>query len=96
MDESEQPGLLDAQQVIWLVANDLDPQLTEALYGSPPIGIEILHSPSQTMPTGMNVSGVKKPSGNWVVLNCKKFHQPDDFRLWTRMPGGVEGVPSKG
>ncbi|MCU0645406.1 MAG: T9SS type A sorting domain-containing protein, partial [bacterium] len=41
MDENEEPGLLDAAQIVWFVANDLNPQLTQALYGSPPIGIEM-------------------------------------------------------
>jgi len=41
MDKSEEPGLLNAPQVVWFVANDLNPQLTQALYGSPPIGIEM-------------------------------------------------------
>lgn len=41
MDENEEPGLLDAAQVVWYVANDLDPQRTLALYGSPPIGLEV-------------------------------------------------------
>jgi hypothetical protein len=41
MDENEEPGLLDAAQIVWFVANDLNPQLTQALYGSPPVGIEM-------------------------------------------------------
>jgi hypothetical protein len=41
MDENEEPGLLNADQVVWYVANDLDPQRTLALYGSPPIGLEV-------------------------------------------------------
>ncbi|MCH9006609.1 T9SS type A sorting domain-containing protein [candidate division KSB1 bacterium] len=41
MDENEEPGLLNAPQVVWFVVNDLNPELTQALYGSPPIGIEM-------------------------------------------------------
>jgi hypothetical protein len=38
---TDEPGLADADQVIWLVANDLDPNATRLLYGSPPIGLEM-------------------------------------------------------
>ena len=41
MDENDEPGLLDAAQVVWYVANDLDSERTLALYGSPPIGLEV-------------------------------------------------------
>jgi hypothetical protein len=41
MDAGEEPGLLNAHQVVWFVANDLNPELTQALHGSPPIGIEM-------------------------------------------------------
>ncbi|HPR89391.1 MAG TPA: T9SS type A sorting domain-containing protein [bacterium] len=41
MEEGEEPGLLEADQVVWFVANDLDPVRTLALYGSPPIGLEM-------------------------------------------------------
>ena len=41
MDEGEEPGLLDADQVVWLVANDLSVGRTNSLFGSPPIGIEM-------------------------------------------------------
>ena len=34
------PGVPGADQTIWYVANDLDPILTDKLYGSPPFGIE--------------------------------------------------------
>ena len=37
----DEPGLGNADQVIWLVANDLDPAATAALYGSEPIGLEM-------------------------------------------------------
>ena len=37
----DEPGLLNAHQVIWFVCNDLDPSLTNFLYGSPPMGIEL-------------------------------------------------------
>jgi len=37
----DEPGLLNADQVIWFVCNDLDPILTTLLYGSPPMGIEL-------------------------------------------------------
>lgn len=35
------PGLADADQVVWFAVNDFDPASTNALYGSPPIGLEI-------------------------------------------------------
>jgi hypothetical protein len=41
MDEGEEPGLLNADQVVWFVANDLNPELTQNLFGSPPIGVEM-------------------------------------------------------
>lgn len=37
---TDEPGIADADQVIWFVINDLDIGATTALYGSPPIGIE--------------------------------------------------------
>ncbi|MBI1803722.1 MAG: T9SS type A sorting domain-containing protein [Ignavibacteriae bacterium] len=37
----DEPGLGGADQVIWLVANDLDASATRGLYGSPPVGIEM-------------------------------------------------------
>ncbi len=40
-EENEEPGLLNAAQVVWYVANDLDSERTLALYGSPPIGLEV-------------------------------------------------------
>ncbi|MEJ2545887.1 MAG: hypothetical protein P8Y99_17635, partial [Calditrichaceae bacterium] len=40
-DLGEEPGLAEADQVIWLVVNDLDSILTEKNGGSPPIGLEI-------------------------------------------------------
>ncbi|MBI3189363.1 MAG: hypothetical protein HYZ33_01815, partial [Ignavibacteriales bacterium] len=36
----DEPGLLNADQVIWLVCNDLNQTRTRALAGSPPIGME--------------------------------------------------------
>ena len=41
MDGDEEPGLLKAGQVVWFVANDLDPQRTREFYGSPPAGLEV-------------------------------------------------------
>lgn len=38
--EADEPGLAAADQVVWLVINDLDEQHVLDLYGSPPIGIE--------------------------------------------------------
>ena len=38
-DEAE--GFANADQIIWFVINDLDTILTRALYGSPPIGLEV-------------------------------------------------------
>lgn len=35
------PGIADADQVVWFVANDTDPSRTTALYGSQPIGLEL-------------------------------------------------------
>jgi hypothetical protein len=37
----DEPGIANADQVIWFVVNDLDAQKTSALYGSVPIGLEI-------------------------------------------------------
>lgn len=34
------PGIKGADQTIWFVANDLNPKLTTALYGTDPVGIE--------------------------------------------------------
>lgn len=38
---SDEPGLQNADQVIWFVCNDLNPSLTIDLYGSQPIGLEL-------------------------------------------------------
>ena len=38
---SDEPGLAAADQVLWFVANDLDPAATAGLYGSPPVGMEM-------------------------------------------------------
>ncbi|MBL1213013.1 MAG: T9SS type A sorting domain-containing protein [Ignavibacteriae bacterium] len=35
------PGVPDADQTIWYVANDLDPNITYFIYGTNPIGIEL-------------------------------------------------------
>jgi hypothetical protein len=37
----DEPGLAGADQVLWFVANDLDPTKTSRLYGTPPIGLEM-------------------------------------------------------
>ncbi|MFN0159404.1 MAG: T9SS type A sorting domain-containing protein [Bacteroidota bacterium] len=37
----DEPGVADADQVIWFVCNDLNAGLTNALYGSNPIGFEL-------------------------------------------------------
>ncbi|MBM2845863.1 MAG: hypothetical protein HW407_1175, partial [Bacteroidetes bacterium] len=37
----DEPGIADADQVVWFVCNDLNPGRTNALYGSNPIGIEL-------------------------------------------------------
>ena len=37
----DEPGIADADQVIWFVCNDLNPGLSNALYGSNPIGLEL-------------------------------------------------------
>ena len=39
--EADEPGLADADQVVWLVANDIDSAAVHDLYGSPPIGLEM-------------------------------------------------------
>lgn len=36
----DEPGIAEADQVLWLVVNDMDTSATNQLYGSPPIGIE--------------------------------------------------------
>ncbi len=41
IDENGNPGIADADQVIWFVVNDLTEANTLNLYGSPPIGIEL-------------------------------------------------------
>lgn len=41
MDPGEEPGIAGADQVVWFVANDLDLAATSALYGLPPIGLEM-------------------------------------------------------
>lgn len=38
---SDEPGLAGADQVLWFVANDLDPAATGRLAGAPPIGMEM-------------------------------------------------------
>ena len=43
-DDGETPGMADADQVIWYVATDADVGTTSALYGCPPIGIEIQYT----------------------------------------------------
>lgn len=37
----DEPGVADADQVVWFVCNDLNPGRTNALYGSNPIGLEL-------------------------------------------------------
>ena len=37
----DEPGLAGSDQVVWFVANDLDPVATNSLYGTPPIGLEL-------------------------------------------------------
>ncbi len=39
--DADEPGLAGADQVVWLVANDLDNLVVTNLYGSPSIGIEM-------------------------------------------------------
>ena len=41
MDNDEEPGLAYADQVVWFVANDLDPDVTDEFVCSPPIGLEM-------------------------------------------------------
>ncbi|MFQ6007853.1 MAG: hypothetical protein ACE5K8_02775, partial [Candidatus Zixiibacteriota bacterium] len=38
---ADEPGIADADQVVWLVVNDLEPQAVQTLYGSPSIGFEM-------------------------------------------------------
>ncbi|HMA62754.1 MAG TPA: hypothetical protein VKP78_08910 [bacterium] len=40
-DEGDEPGVANADQVIWFVANDLNKGLMTSFYGSEPIGLEI-------------------------------------------------------
>lgn len=40
-DDGDEPGVADADQVVWYVANDLDRTSAISLYGSEPIGIEL-------------------------------------------------------
>ncbi len=37
----DEPGIANADQVVWIVLNDLNSSNTESLYGSPPIGLEV-------------------------------------------------------
>ncbi|MBO8152000.1 MAG: hypothetical protein H0Z30_05855 [Candidatus Marinimicrobia bacterium] len=37
----DEPGIANADQVVWFVCNDMDKAASKALYGSDPIGIEI-------------------------------------------------------
>ncbi len=39
--DADEPGYADADQVVWLVANDLDEATMQDLYGSPPVGFEM-------------------------------------------------------
>jgi len=39
--EADEPGLAGADQVVWMVNNDLDPGTIQTLYGSPAIGMEV-------------------------------------------------------
>ncbi|MGH1365557.1 MAG: hypothetical protein ACRBF0_18490 [Calditrichia bacterium] len=41
LGETEEPGIANADQIIWYVNHDLDEGTTVSLYGSPPIGLEI-------------------------------------------------------
>ncbi|NIR48442.1 hypothetical protein GWO43_08475, partial [candidate division KSB1 bacterium] len=41
LDPGEEPGLVNADQVVWFVANDLDSTAVESFAGSPPIGLEM-------------------------------------------------------
>ncbi len=40
-DDIDEPGFAGGDQVVWFVANDLNPGLSSGLYGSPPIGMEM-------------------------------------------------------
>ncbi len=39
--EADEPGLANADQAVWFVANDLDPGTIQSLFGSPAIGLEV-------------------------------------------------------
>ncbi len=39
--EADEPGTADADQVVWIVTNDLDDGSVQTLYGSPSIGMEV-------------------------------------------------------
>jgi len=38
---TDEPGIAEADQVLWFVCNDIDNTTAQALYGSPPVGLEI-------------------------------------------------------
>ena len=40
-DAGDEPGIAEADQVIWFVYNDLDVETCTELYGAPPIGLEV-------------------------------------------------------
>ena len=50
----DEPGIAQADQVVWYVVNDYSPSATNSLYGSPPIGLEL-----QTTLWSYNQPGVR-------------------------------------
>ncbi len=59
----DEPGIADADQVVWFVANDLDASATTALYGSQPIGLELQ----------VTAWAYNQPSGTLGQLIFKKY-----------------------
>jgi len=59
----DEPGIADADQVVWFAANDLDASATTALYGSQPIGLELQ----------VTTWAYNQPSGTLGQLIFKKY-----------------------
>ncbi|MBI4546982.1 MAG: T9SS type A sorting domain-containing protein [Ignavibacteriae bacterium] len=76
--QEDEPGLVDADQVLWCVVNDLDPSATQGLYGSPPIGLE----------EQVTIWGYNRPDslGNCLFQRCRLIYKgtsttPPDARI---------------
>jgi hypothetical protein len=78
-DAFEAPGVANADQVVWYVANDLNEARTLALYGSPPFGIEM-----QVTQWGYRATGV--PWAQTILKRVKLIYKgtattPDSARI---------------